>query len=219
MSDYEDVEQYERLKAFWAENGRWILSAIVLSSAGLFGLNWWKGQQRTYAESASQVYQQVVDAAEASDLTLLVAHRRTLADEYPESPYLSQAGLRLAALYMQRGETEAAEETLRGVLGDERGSALEPLVASRLARVVAYRGDAAEALQILDAIRDPGSYAPMVAELRGDLALANGDLSAAREAYQAALNDPGQPQLIDTRLVEIKLAALGEPESAAMASP
>ena len=135
MADYEDAEQFEKLKAFWDENGRWLISAVVLSTAGIFGWNWWKGEQQRYAEGASQVFARAI----AADLTMLVSHHATLAASYPDSPYLSQAGLRLAGLYMQRGDTEAAELALRDVLERERGGLLEPVAATRLARVLAYR--------------------------------------------------------------------------------
>lgn len=209
MSDYEDAEQVEKLKAFWDENGKLLISAVVLSTAGLFGWNWWKGEQRAYAEGASQVFEQVVDAAQASDLTMLVSHHGTLTTEFPDSPYVTQAGLRLAGLYMQRGETESAESTLRNVLARERGKLLEPVVASRLARVLSYRGEPAQALEVLDGVSDAGTYAPLLAEARGDVQVALGNTEAARAAFESALTAPGQSQLIDVRLVEMKLADLG----------
>lgn len=219
MADYEDAEQFEKLKAFWDENGRWLISAVVLSTAGIFGWNWWKGEQRAYAEGASQVFAQAVEAAQASDLTMLVSHHTTLAEAFPDSPYLSQAGLRLAGLYMQRGDTEQAETTLRGVLDRERGSLLEPIAASRLARVLAYRNAPDAALAVLDTVGDGGEFAPLVAETRGDIHVALGDTEAARAAYRAAIDNPGEPQLIDVALVEMKLADLGSAPTVAADAP
>lgn len=219
MSDYEDAEQVEKLKAFWDENGKLLVSAIVLSTAGLFGWNWWQGEQRAYAEGASQIFEQAVTAAQASDLTMLVSHHARLTADYPDSPYVSQAGLRLAGLYMQRGDTGGAESVLRGVLAREQGSLLEPVAASRLARVLVYRDAPADALAVLDAISEVGQFAPLVAETRGDVQVALGDTEAARVAYELALAAPGQPQLIDVRLVEMKLADLGSAPVAAADAP
>lgn len=219
MSDYEDAEQFEKLKAFWDENGRWLISAVVLSTAGLFGWNWWKGEQRDYAEGASAVFAQAVSAAQQSDLTMLVSHHSTLAEQFPDSPYLSQAGLRLAGLYMQRGDTEAAEATLRDVLERERGGLVEPIAATRLARVLAYRDAPEAALEVLDAVRNAEAFAPLMAETRGDIHAALGDVAAARAAYQSAIDNPGQPQLIDVRLVEMKLADLGSAPTVAADAP
>lgn len=219
MSDYEDAEQFEKLKAFWDENGRWLISAVVLSTAGLFGWNWWKGEQRDYAEGASEVFARAVTAAQQSDLTMLVSHHTTLAEAFPDSPYLSQAGLRLAGLYMQRGDTEEAEATLRDVLERERGSLIEPIAATRLARVLAYRDSPEAALEVLDSVREPGEFAPLMAEARGDVEAALGNVAAARAAYQMAVDNPGQPQLIDVRLVEMKLADLGSAPTVAADTP
>lgn len=219
MSDYEDAEQLERLKAFWDENGRFFVSALVLATAGLVGWNWWQGEQRASAEGASQLFEQAAEAARDSDLTMLNAHFASLEEQYPDSPYVTQAGLRLAALHMQRGETDAAESLLRDLLARERGAMLEPLVAVRLARVMNYRNTPGDALAVLDAVTDAGEYGPLLAEARGDINVALGDVEAARAAYRAALDDPGQPQLIDVRIVEMKLDDLGSPQTAAAETP
>ena len=219
MSDYEDEEQLERLKAFWDENGRFFVSALVLATAGLFGWNWWQGEQRESAEGASQLFEQVAEAARDADITALNAGFAALETQFPDSPYVTQAGLRVAALHMQRGETDAAETVLRDLLARERGGMLAPLVAVRLARVLNYRNAPEDALAVLDGVADGGQYGPLVAEARGDINVALGDVEAARAAYRAALDDPGQPQLIDVRIVEMKLADLGSPQAAAAETP
>ena len=219
MSDYEDEEQLERLKAFWDENGRFFVSALVLATAGLFGWNWWQGEQRASAEGASELFEQAIAAARDADLTALNARFASLGEQFPDSPYVTQAGLRLAAVHMQRGETEAAESVLRDLLARERGEMLAPLIAVRLARVMNYRSAPDEALAVLDGVTNAGQYAPLLAEARGDINVALGDIDAARAAYRTALDDPGQPQLIDVRIVEMKLADLGSPQTAANDTP
>ena len=105
------------------------------------------------------------------------------------------------------------------MLERERGSLLEPVVASRLARVLAYRNAPEAALEVLDRVGDGGEFAPLIAEVRGDIHAALGDAEAARAAYQAAIDNPGEPQLIDVALVEMKLADLGSAPTVAADAP
>jgi predicted negative regulator of RcsB-dependent stress response len=207
MSDLSEQEQVEKLRQWWQENARDLIIAVVVVTGGIFGWYQWQDSKQAYAEGASLLFEQAVDAAEASDLTMLVARHNTLAKDYEDSPYVTQSGLRLAGLYMQRGETADAERVLRETLARERGSLLAPLVASRLARVLIYVDRADEALQVLDGVK-PAAYAPLIAEVRGDAYLALGEFEQARQAYQAALDDPGQPQLVDVSLIGMKLAAV-----------
>ncbi len=218
MSDLSEEEQVERLQQWWKENARDLIIGIVVMGGGIFGYYQWQGSKADFAQGASVVFEQALDAAEASDLTMLVAHHTELSNEYADSPYVTQSGLRLAALYMQRGETEDAERLLRETFAREKGSLLGPLVATRLARVQIYRDDAQGALSTLDAIK-PGGYAPLLAEVRGDALLALGQNSEARAAYQAALDDPGQPQLVDVNLLGMKLAAVPAADVAEVAAP
>ena len=64
-----------------------------------------------------------------------------------------------------------------------------------------------EALKVLDA-KMPPALAPLAADRRGDVLLAQGQRDAAKAAYQAAYRD----MVADAgyrRLIEAKLAALG----------
>jgi predicted negative regulator of RcsB-dependent stress response len=64
-----------------------------------------------------------------------------------------------------------------------------PLAHLRLAQVLWQQNKPDDALKQLDA--DAGTYAPLYAELRGDIKLSQGDRTAARGAYQQALQSLG----------------------------
>ncbi|MEM7610223.1 MAG: tetratricopeptide repeat protein [Pseudomonadota bacterium] len=213
MNDLTEEEQVERLKAFWSQYGMSIVIGVVLGGAGLFGWYQWQDGQRSEAEAASAMFAEVADAADAADITILKSRHSALAETHPESPYVSQADLLLAALYMQRGETEEAQATLETLLARENGSVLEPLVATRLARVLIYRDQAGEALEVLERA-DADGYAAMFDEVRGDALVALTRYDEARAAYQAALDSAGQPQLVDANLLDMKLGALPEATAA-----
>ena len=53
MDDYlSEKEQIERIRAWWKENGAWIIVGIGIGVLGLAGWNWWKAHKLEQAESA-----------------------------------------------------------------------------------------------------------------------------------------------------------------------
>jgi hypothetical protein len=85
----------------------------------------------------------------------------------------------------------------------------------RLARVLAYRDRAQEALAILD-VPEPGQFAGRIAEIKGDIHVALGETDAARTAYLEAMVAPGA-ELLDRGFLQMKLSDL--PGSAAASAP
>ena len=73
----------------------------------------------------------------------------------------------------------------------------------RLARVLAYREQYDEALKLLD-VNDPGQFAGRFNEIKGDVALAQGNVDEARAAYLAAMVADGS-ELLDRNFLQMKL--------------
>jgi predicted negative regulator of RcsB-dependent stress response len=85
----------------------------------------------------------------------------------------------------------------------------------RLVRVLIYRENYAEALQLLE-VEDPGEFEARLNELKGDVHAAMGDIDAARSAYTQALIAPGADS-VDRNFVQMKLNSLQAPPSDAAA--
>ncbi|MEM6819376.1 MAG: tetratricopeptide repeat protein [Pseudomonadota bacterium] len=212
MEDLTEDQQVERLKAWWAENGTSIIAGVVLGGAGLFGWNYWQDSQLAAAQAASIQFDKAAEAASASDLTLLTQAVNALRQDHGESPYVIQGELQLAALHVQRGETEEAQSVLTDVYAKAKGTPEHAMIGLRLARVQLYRDDADGALATLDTIND-SNYASLVNELRGDVLRSQGLLAQARDAYTQALNEPGDPPVIDATTLRMKRATLPEAEA------
>lgn len=207
MSDLTEEEQVERMRAWWGQYGLVTVVAIAAFAAGFVGVTQWNASKRAHSEAASVLFDDAVEAADAADVTLLVQSRNNLVAEFSDTPYASQAGLRLAALYVQRGETDEAERVLSEVLATETDSLLAPIVASRLARVQIYRDNAEGALQTLQGLSDD-VYGPMLNAVRGDALAALGRTDEATAAYEAAIAEEDAQQLVDPVIVNMKIAAL-----------
>ncbi|MEO0576846.1 MAG: tetratricopeptide repeat protein [Pseudomonadota bacterium] len=218
MSDLTEEEQVERMRVWWGQYGLVTIVALVAFAAGFIGVTQWKAGKQAHSEAASLLFDDAVEAADASDITLLVQSRNRLVADYNDTPYASQAGLRLAALYVQRGETDEAQRVLTEVLANEKGQLLEPVVATRLARVQIYREDAEAALQTLDGISE-GVYGPVISSVRGDALAALGRVDDAAAAYAAAIADEDSQQLVDPVIVNMKIAALSTTFSEPLPEP
>jgi predicted negative regulator of RcsB-dependent stress response len=96
-----------------------------------------------------------------------------------------------------------AADELRAVMNTSKDSGLALIARLRLARVLAYQENFAEALGVL-AVDDPGSFAARLNEIEGDIHAAMGEVDAARSAYTQALTAAGS-EGVDRNFVQMKL--------------
>lgn len=207
MEDLSEKEQLELIRNWWRENGKFIVSGIVIGALGLFGWNQWQsGKDRTAAE-ASQLFDQLVAAQADDDIKEVIALSAALTADYGGTPYATQGALALGKMHASRGETDEAIAVYDTVVA-ARGKTPEGLIARlRQAELLTYDDRPAEALAALRAV-DPGMYAPLYIEARAEAELALGNIETARQLYRDAISDPGEPPLVDTALLQIKLDAL-----------
>ena len=215
MADHiTEEEQIETLKRWWAENGKGIVTGVVLALAGYFGFQFWQNAEREKAEAASNLYQGFVEAVSANEgnpdnkqLTTARSLAQQLKDEFAGRIYASQASLRLAALAAAGNDLEAAAQHLQWVLDNSPEESLKLLATRRLAAVLAARGKPDEALQLLEGDVPP-SFAALYAETRGDILLQKGDEEAAHAAYQMAIAQLLPEQASSAQVLRLKAESL-----------
>jgi predicted negative regulator of RcsB-dependent stress response len=206
-------EQLEALKRWWKENGTSTLLSIVLVLGGYFGWQAWQTRQQQQAEVASAAYQELLQLSmeieqEATDTRYATASHlaETLKTDFPGSVYAQYAALMQAKLQVTRNDLAAAEAELRWVLASEPELALLQVSKLRLARVLFASDQADQALSLINAA-DYGEFAGAYYELRGDIETTRGNIEAARQAYQNAL-DHGPAASGAAPLVRLKLESL-----------
>lgn len=208
MEIYETEEQQvEAIKKFWHEYGNQIIAGIVIGLGGFYGLNYYKDSQREAAAEAAQAY------AKAEQVEQL----KTFATDYASSGYAGLADLKIAKTQVEAGELEKAAATLNtAIAAGNLPTGVAEIARLRLVRVnielnqldaaiAELKGDWSEALN------------SEVQALLGDALVQKGELDAAREAYQNALNsaEPGAANnLIQMRLNDLTKASATETEQA-----
>jgi predicted negative regulator of RcsB-dependent stress response len=204
--DFEEQERIAELKAWWEDNRFYVIGAIValvVAYAGWQGWRWWGASQ---AEDAAAMYKPVAEAAKSKDAKKIAGAAQPLIAKHPGSFYASEAALVAARAAFDSGNLDEAKKQLDWVLNygveEHRGVAR-----TRLAAVLMEQKKYDEALKVLDGNKDP-AFVPSVADLRGDIMLAQGRLDEARAAFKLAI-EKAEPRNPVKNIAETKLNALG----------
>lgn len=181
----DDEEQLEQLKTWWKENWIALAGGLVIGFGAIGGWEGYKNWRDARNASASQMYEELkknLDAAKAEDAESIVVRLKT---DFASTPYASAAALRVAHAEVEQGKLDAAAANLAWVVAHADDDGLVQLARLRQARVLFAQDKHDEALALLK--NEPGSFASLYEELRGDIQLAKGDRGAARSAYERAL--------------------------------
>ena len=200
--DFEEQERIAELKGWWEDNRWYVVAAIaaaVLAFAGYRGWLYWNASQ---AEDAAAMYTAVSKAQKEQRVAAVDA----LVAKHPRSYYASEGQLVVARDKFDAADLPGAEKRLEWVM--ERGVEEHRGVARlRLAAVLLEQKKFAEALKVLDANKDE-AFTALVADLRGDVMLAQGRIDEARAAYKLA-SEKADARNPVKGIVETKLNALG----------
>ncbi|NVK26060.1 MAG: tetratricopeptide repeat protein [Gammaproteobacteria bacterium] len=187
-----EEQQEEAIKNFLKENGLNIVVGAVLGVSGWLGWNWYSDKQLAEKEAASAQYEKFAEVAQAADVTLETVNSELnqFVAQYGESGYAIFAQLIAAKQAVIEGKFEQAEKSLTAAAAQAESSSLKDLVTVRLARVQIEQEKFDAALTSLNAVSNEG-YSSRVAELKGDVYLAQGNTDKARSEYQAAADKGG----------------------------
>ena len=195
-----EEESIEALKKWWDENGKPLLFFAICVIGGYGAWLLWQNSQATDAETASDLYEEVLSLAipepglpvtEQESLRILELFDRLKVD-YSSSVYALYGALFAAQQLVNANDLDAAEDSLQWVLDNQRNGLFsqtdEGLILTtnlRLGRVILAKGESERALNLVNGI-DPKTFEAGFAELRGDIYVTMGRIVDARDAYIAA---------------------------------
>ena len=184
-----EEEQIAQIKDWWQRNGKPLLTGGVLALALVFGWKGWQEYQSTQAQSASLIYQQLLETSLTADGKPDIAKVAELAgklkSEYAGTHYAQYASLFVAKVAVESGKLDDAGAELKALTEKPVDATVAELARQRLARVLAAQGKVEDGLKLLDGEVGKAWLASRE-ELKGDLLVQLGRTDDAHAAYQKA---------------------------------
>jgi predicted negative regulator of RcsB-dependent stress response len=207
--DLEEQEQIEDLRAWWAQYGKYVATAVTAVALVVIAVQGWRWYQTNQAEKASVLYQAVSRAARINDAAAAKDPATQLATQFGGTAYAPRGALLYAKLLYAAGDKGGAKAQLQWVIDHSSEDSLKLVARYRLAQVLLDEKAYDDAMRVLD-VKTDDAYSAVFSDLRGDVLAAAGKSADARNAYQVALAklDPKSPY---RPYLEAKLDALGGP--------
>ncbi len=208
-----EKEQIEKMREWWAENGRYVIGGIIIGAGLLFGWNQYQNSRLNAQLDASRLFETLAGHIAEGDLDDAQVIADDLATNFANTSYAAQSKLAMARLYMDKNRDQDAADVLTELLELRGNDELKLIGRLRLAKIRLYQDRAEDVIGILSG-QDNAAFAALYAEARGDAYAALGRYEEAGNAYRQALEDPASAATIDRALVQMKLLDLPEPTAA-----
>lgn len=205
--DLQEQEQVEELKAWWKENGKWVIGVLVVGLLGFAGTTYWKSYQASQSAGAAMLYAEVMKQVATNDAKRVGDAADALANRYASSAYAPRAQLLAAQSSLQARDVAHAKVQLQWVIDHASETSLQDTAHLKLASVLLDEKKYDEALKQLDSAH-PESFTGLYADLRGDVLSAQGKVAEARAAYQQAY-DKMDAKNAYRNLIQLKMDGLG----------
>jgi len=199
-----EKEQIEEIRAWWKENGTYVIAGLVIGIGGILGFNQWKSSQLNTQLEASALFESLLDEVAANKLEPAQAIAADIYESYAETVYADEARLAMARILMDQGRDQDAAAVLQVLVTDGSHAEIQMAGRLRLAKILLFQNKPEEVLTLLDG-SDGSAFDPRYNEVIGDANLELGRYQEAEAAYQAAMADPRASQMLDTALVQMKI--------------
>jgi predicted negative regulator of RcsB-dependent stress response len=198
-----EKEKLEQVRAWFRENGSWIVAGVAVGALAIGGWRWWQARTDRLALDANARYEQILRAFNDGDRTRGLELIEELQRAHAGSPYVDQANLAVARLFVDSNELPQAAERLTLVASNSRDPELVTIARLRLARVQIALGKPDAALATLESPQT-GAFTSRYHEIRGDAYYAKGDKAAALAEYRSAQLAAG-PSLAENDVLKLKI--------------
>lgn len=205
--DLEEQEQLDQLKHFWNTYGTLITWTVLLAAGAFMAWNGWQYMQRSKANQAAALYDELERSAQAGDTARIERALADMKSGFASTAYAQQAGLLAAKTLYEKGNADASRAALAWVAQNAVDPGYQAIAKLRLAAELLDTKAYDEALKELTG-SVPKEFEPLVDDRKGDIYLAQGKREEAKDAYRKAWTGfDGRTDY--RRLVEIKLNAVG----------
>ena len=212
MADHlTEEEQIETIKQWLKDNLLTLFVPIIVAGLAYVGYGIWESNQNAKAASGSDAFRPIMAALENTnapkidDATAktIVAQSQTLKDEYGDTLYDDLALLLKARVDVENTRLDEAATTLQQVVQSGANDGVKAVAKARLAKVFIEQKKFDEALALVSVVEN-ASFKGTFTEIRGDIALAQGDRATANSQYKAALESLGPLDFQRRGILELK---------------
>lgn len=205
--DLHEQEQVDAVKAWWKDNGKWIVAALVLAVGGFAGERGWHAWQAKQAQQAATLYEGVVQQLSSNDTKRIDDAARAVVDKFGATAYAPRAELLAAQANIDAKHNDQAKSQLQWVIDHAAEDGLKNVARLKLASLSLDEKNYDAALSLLNA-KHSEAYDGLYADLKGDVLLAQGKTEEARIAYKVAFDKTAEQDSY-RNLIQMKLDAVG----------
>ncbi|OGT30958.1 MAG: hypothetical protein A3E87_08240 [Gammaproteobacteria bacterium RIFCSPHIGHO2_12_FULL_35_23] len=206
MNYLTEEEQVERLRAWWKEYGLAVVSGIVIAIIIVLVWHYYTAYEARKSQAASLIYTTLVNSDLSEQPESAHQAAKELVKHYAGTPYASYAALWLAKQSVVNQQYPKAINWLNWVVANGKVKAVKQVARLRLAQINLQLNQPTQALQILATVEDK-AYLGLIDETRGDAFLLANNISAAKTAYEQALQEMPEPDRVQP-ILAMKLANL-----------
>jgi predicted negative regulator of RcsB-dependent stress response len=217
--DLEEQETIDDLKAWWAQYGKYVSTAVTTVAVIVIGVQGWRWYQAGQADKASVLFQAVSQAARSNDAAKAKDPAAQLATQFAGTAYAPRAAMIYAKLLYDAGDKAGAKQQLQWAIDHSTEDELKAVARFRLAQTLLDEKAYDDALRAID-VKTDDAFVALYSDLKGDILAAAGKTAEARAAYQVAAAKIDAKSAYRPYLIA-KLDALGgpTPEPAAVPAP
>jgi len=205
--DLQEQEQIEGIKAWWKENGNFVLGAVLVLVLAVGGWRGWQYYQNKQSAEAATLYGEFVKQMESGDAKRIKDAAAAVMEKDSGTAYGARAAL-LAAQFNEFSKDKARAKTqLQWAIDHAAEATLKDVARLRLAAILMDDKAYDEAMKLLNAAH-PDSFTGLYADLKGDVLSAQGKTEEARAAYKQAFDKTDEKSMY-RNLIQMKMDALG----------
>ncbi len=183
-----EEETVEHMKQWLKENGLAIALGIIIGLSSIAGVRYWFTYHRVQAEEASLIYDKVVSALATQNYVDVIQQGKELQDNYAGTSYAVLAAMAMAKASYASGDAAAARSNLTWAMDKAGDEGMQHIARIRLARLLIDAKDYTAAMKLITD-QEQGAFTTFYEELRGDILVAQDNVSLGLEAYKTALVD------------------------------
>ncbi len=204
--DLEEQEQLDTLKAWWKQNGQIVMAIAGAAAVGFIGYQSWTYYQHQQSLQASAQYEALTQL-DIKDVKQIRSVSGQIMEKFSGTPYAARAALMAARANYEAGDAKSARAQIEWAAGHTGEDAVKSIAQLQLAALQMEEKKYDDALKTLNEKHDP-SFDGLVADLKGDILIAQGKPADAKKAYAEALTKLDEQGRF-RKLTEQKLDALG----------